>query len=74
MVRNPEGSMRQHQTKSPHLQGMILFGALVKLNSPVFQVVGQFLNLDGSFNAKYTDIHSFGLGLQLHIHATQFRR
>ena len=45
-VRNSQGSMRQHRTKSPHFQGVSLFGAFVELNtnSPIFQAVGRFLD------------------------------
>ena len=45
-VRNFQGSMRQHRTKSPHFQGVSLFGAFVELNtnSPIFQAVGRFLD------------------------------
>ena len=39
---NSQDSMRQHRTKSPHFQGVTLLGVLVRLNSPVFQAVGQF--------------------------------
>ena len=34
-----------HRSKSPHFHGVTLFGALVKLNGPVFWSVDQFLDV-----------------------------
>ena len=36
------GKTLEETMKSPHFQGVTLLGALVKLNSPIYQSVGQF--------------------------------